>query len=346
MNIAQVLSMVRPNIQEMKAYSSARDEYQGSASVFLDANESPYPSKYNRYPDPKQQILKERLAELKSVATDQIIIGNGSDEILDLIFRCFCQPGRDAVLTMPPTYGMYQVLASLNDIENIEVNLNENFEINTPEVLARLSEQTKLICVCSPNNPSGNVLSVSAIESLLGTNAIVLVDEAYIDFADRPSWASRVMTYPNLIVCQTLSKAYGLAGLRLGMAIAHPEVIALLNRIKPPYNISQANIEAGLKGLEDRSLIKTNISTILEERESMVLFLNALTYVKKVYPSEANFLLVQVGNARDLMEYTREAGIILRDRSSVVLCDQCVRISIGTPTENQLLKNLLKSYKL
>ncbi|PKV75633.1 histidinol-phosphate transaminase [Pontibacter ramchanderi] len=343
-------NIVRPNVLKMKAYSSARDEFKGAASVFIDANENNLGSlageRYNRYPDPHQKKLKKKIAEIKGVKPSQVFLGNGSDEAIDLLFRMVCRPGQDSMLHLPPTYGMYEVSANLNEVQLDAVQLTPEFQIPVLEVLRNVKDTTKLIFVCSPNNPTGNLIEAESIETLLDNfDGLVIVDEAYIDFADEPSWTTRLAEYPNLVVLQTFSKAWGMAGLRLGMAFASEEIIALLDKIKPPYNINEATQELALKALEQEEQLTYMIEEIVQEREMLVQALPTLDAVEKVYPSDANFLLVKVKEANRLYTYLLEQGIVVRNRSSLPGCEGCLRISIGTVDENQQLFQAISNFK-
>jgi histidinol-phosphate aminotransferase len=343
-------SIVRPNVLKMKPYSSARDEFKGSASVFIDANENNLGSlageKYNRYPDPHQKKLKEVIAGIKGVKSSQIFLGNGSDEAIDLLFRMVCRPGQDSMLHLPPTYGMYEVSANLNEVQLDAVQLTPDYQIPVREVLRQVKDTTKLIFVCSPNNPTGNLIEPESIETLLDNfDGLVVVDEAYIDFAESPSWATRLAEYPNLVVLQTFSKAWGMAGLRLGMAFASEEIIALLDKIKPPYNINEATQALALKALEQTEQLAYMIEEIVQEREMLVQALPNLDAVEKVYPSDANFLLVKVKDADGLYKFLLDQGIVVRNRSSLPGCEGCLRISIGTVEENQQLFQAIANFK-
>lgn len=340
--------LLRKNILQMKPYSSARDEYKDLEAnmVFLDANENPFNSAVNRYPDPQQTALKTLISNQKNVPTNQILLGNGSDEVLDLIFRAFCEPNQDSILSLPPTYGMYNVLANLNAIENIQVPLASNFELEVDKILANVKTNTKLLFICSPNNPSGNTVDCAAIEQLLSAfNGLVVIDEAYIDFTDETSWTKRINSYPNLIVTQTLSKAYGLAGIRLGICYASQEIIAILNKIKPPYNINTLTQDAALKALENKNKVADQIKTILQERNRLAKALETYSFVKKIYPSEANFILIKVDDANKRYDELIKKGIVVRNRSSQLHCENCLRISVGTPSENTQLLTKLKTLK-
>ena len=341
--------ITRANVKAMKAYSSARDEYisDGSQMVFLDANENPFDASskgLNRYPDPLQRELKTHIASLKKITTQQILLGNGSDEVLDLIFRAFCEPSIDHIMTFPPTYGMYKVLANLNAVGNKEILLKKDFELDVEKILSEISSTTKLIFVCSPNNPSGNDINTNSIKKILDNfNGIVIIDEAYIDFSEQKSWISELDNYPNLIVSQTLSKAYGLAGIRLGMCFASKEIITILNKIKPPYNINVISQKKALEKLQSPKLIQKEIDTILTERKKLVSALQKVSYVEKIYPSSTNFVLIKVDNALKKYEELLSKGFVVRNRSTQALCENTLRISVGTPQENQKLIDILKN---
>lgn len=335
--------LVRKNVLKLKPYSPARDEFHGSASVYLDANENPYPSPYNRYPDPHQLKLKEKISAIKNVPVNQIFLGNGSDEPIDLLIRAFCEPDIDKVLIPQPTYGMYTVSAEINNIEIKSIRLNAEFDLDIHSLQDAWDDHTKLIFLCSPNNPSGNLLNPKKIESVLNEfHGIVVVDEAYIDFTDSPGFVPLISKYPNLVVLQTLSKAWGLAALRLGMCFASKEIIAVLNKIKPPYNINILSQQTALEELHFEVRKKRWVSEIINEREILRNGLMEIDSVQKVYPSDANFLLVKIANARRVYDSLVKKGIIVRDRSNVVLCDDCLRITVGTPSENKTLLNELK----
>jgi histidinol-phosphate aminotransferase len=336
--------LVRENILGLKAYSSARNEFSGIANVYLDANENPYPVKYNRYPDPLQQKLKEKIGSIKKINPEQIFLGNGSDEAIDLLIRIFCEPGIDSILITEPTYGMYSVCAEINNVKVQSVSLNENFELQSQLVLNALSASTKIIFLCSPNNPTGNLLNKEEIISILKTyDGIVVIDEAYIDFAKDEGWLPALHQYPNLVVLQTLSKAWGLAGLRLGIAFASKEIISLLNKIKYPYNVNLLTQQIAIKALENILVKKNWVTKIVQERDRIKNELEKKPSVKKVFPSDANFLLVKTINASNLYQLLLAKGIIVRDRSQVIQCNNCLRITIGTPQENNQLLNTLKS---
>ncbi|MBS1636310.1 MAG: histidinol-phosphate transaminase [Bacteroidetes bacterium] len=343
-------SIVRNNIRLLSPYSSARDEFKGEASLYLDANEnnfgSPLAEAFNRYPDPLQRELKEAIASLKSVRSEQIFLGNGSDEAIDLLFRIFCRPGADKVITCPPTYGMYDVSARINDVEVIQIPLvKETFQLDTARILNAITPETKLIFFCCPNNPTGNGVSWSAIKSVLeSSQGLVVVDEAYIDFASYGSLLSELDNYPNLVILQTFSKAWGLAGLRLGMAFASAGVIEWMNKVKAPYNINQATQALILQALSRSTQVKQWIRNTREEREWLRAQLTAFPWVRTVYPSEANFILMRVENAQALYVFLLSKGIVVRNRQHIPGCEQCLRISIGTPEENQKLIQILTSY--
>jgi len=330
----------------MKPYSSARDEYSGSGSVFLDANENPHNEPLNRYPDPHQTRLKREIADMKGIPIEKIFLGNGSDEGIDLLFRVFCEPGIDEVITIDPTYGMYGVCADINGVQRISVLLNNDFSLNPEAVLAAVNEHTKLIFLCSPNNPTANSLDPEAVLKIIDeVNCMVVVDEAYIDFSKSPGFLSLLAEKKNLVLLQTLSKAWGLAGIRLGMLFAHPEVLEYITRVKYPYNINNLSIEAALKGLGDLEQKDSWVEEILDERNKMAIQLESLSFVKKIYPSDANFLLMKVEDPSALYQFLLNKGIIVRDRSSVPLCKGCLRITIGTSEENRALIAAFKTYQ-
>jgi histidinol-phosphate aminotransferase len=341
MNISD---LVRKNIKVLKPYSSARDEFEGDASVFLDANENPYPSGYNRYPDPHQKKLKIKISELKKANPDQIFLGNGSDEAIDLLFRAFCEPGVDEVIIPQPTYGMYSVSANINDVKIKSVNLTTDFDVDVDSILAQATSKTKLLFLCSPNNPSGNLLSAEKVNRLIkGFSGIVVVDEAYIDFSSEPGFVPLLNQYNNLVVLQTLSKAWGLAGLRLGLAFASPEIISVLDKIKPPYNINTLSQSVALQALNETEKKNGQVQEILAQRALLATQLQAVKSVARMYPSDANFILVRIKEARQVYQKLVAKGIVVRDRSNVILCDDCLRITVGTPEENQKLINELQT---
>ncbi|MDA3879993.1 MAG: histidinol-phosphate transaminase [Prolixibacteraceae bacterium] len=336
-------SLLRPNIANLTPYSSARDEFSGSASVFLDANENPYETGYNRYPDPYQMEVKKRIAEIKGVQTEQIFLGNGSDEPIDLLFRAFCNPGVDNVVAIEPSYGMYTVSAGINDVEVKKVLLTENFELESEKLLAVTNDKTKLVFLCSPNNPSGNLLNSDEIINIVKNfRGIVIVDEAYIDFAPGKTLLSEINNYPNLVILQTFSKAWGLAGIRLGMAFTSPEIIGILNKIKYPYNINSLTQQKVIETLNNTEQKENWVKTIINERERLAKELKQFNFVKKIYPSDANFLLVKMDRAREIFEYLMKKGVIVRDRSKVALCEGSLRITVGSPKENdKLIQHLM-----
>lgn len=338
-----VQKFVRRNIAEMKPYSSARDEYKGEAEVFLDANENPYPSPYNRYPDPLQWKVKEKLSLIKNVSPEQIFLGNGSDEAIDLLIRAFCEPNRDSIITTDPTYGMYAVCADLNAVSLIKVPLTDNYELDADAMITSIQENTKLIFLCSPNNPTGNVLNEEKILRILNTfRGIVVIDEAYIDFTQHASYTEKLGSYPNLVVMQTFSKAWGLAGLRLGMAFASKAIIDILNKIKYPYNVNIMTQELALDAMVNIQQKNSAVSEILKQRTVLSDSLSKLRITEKIYPSDANFLLAKVKDAPGIYRYLMDRKIIVRDRSKVLLCKDCLRITIGTPKENERLIAALK----
>jgi len=335
--------LLRSNIQSLKPYSSARGEFSGEASIFLDANENPFNAPFNRYPDPLQRTLKERIASIKGVAAEHIFLGNGSDEAIDLVFRAFCEPGVDNVVTISPSYGMYQVCADVNNVKVSTVLLNEDFSLDADKVLAACDAQTKLIFLCSPNNPSGNILASKEIVKILeGFDGLVIIDEAYIDFCPQASWLPNLEDYPQLVVLQTFSKAWGMAAVRLGMAFASSEIIAVLNKIKYPYNINILTQNVALELLQDVENMKGWVDILLSERFVLEEALAKLPSVKHVYPSDANFILVRMDRAKDVYQSLVDRGLIVRDRSKVELCDDCLRITVGAPEENKTLLKYLK----
>ncbi len=342
-------NLVRENIKKVKPYSSARDEFSGEAKVFLDANEnslgSPLMKWYNRYPDPHQQKVKAEISKIKNIEAQHIFLGNGSDECIDLLYRCFCEPGKDNVIICPPTYGMYEVSAAINDVQLKKAELLPNFQLNLELIESLIDAHTKIIWVCSPNNPTGNSISYQDIEVLLNNfKGLVVVDEAYINFARQRSFMQDLKDYPNLVILQTFSKAWGLAALRLGMAFASQEIIDLLNRIKPPYNINQATQEFALEALQELGQVNDMIKEIVDMRDELAKVFQRMPLVEKVYPSDANFLLVKVREASAVYEYLLNDGIVVRDRSKVQLCDECLRITIGTEKENTVLVDTLINY--
>ena len=342
-------SLVRDNIRTLKAYSSARDEFKGDASIFLDANEnslgSPTMKWYNRYPDPMQLKVKEKIAYIKQLEIEKIFIGNGSDEAIDLMFRCFCEPGVDNAIVFPPTYGMYEVSANINNIKLKKISLTSDFQLDLPALEEAIDFNTKIIWICSPNNPSGNSINRDDVEMILNNfDGIVVVDEAYINFSKQRSFVTDLKDYPNLVVLQTLSKAWGLAALRLGMAFASEEIIGYLNKVKPPYNISEPVQQLALQALDEIGQVNDMIVILVEERNKLEQSLALLSQVKKVHPSDANFLLVEFTNATEMYQHLVGLGIVVRDRSNVILCENCLRITVGTEKENRILLKAIEGF--
>ncbi len=340
-----VSSLVRKNILAMKPYSSARDEFKGEAEVFLDANENPYPSPFNRYPDPLQWKVKEKLSLVKKVNPKQIFLGNGSDEAIDLLIRAFCEPGKDSIIITEPTYGMYSVCAEVNAVDIKKTQLTPDFDLDLTTFTKTFDATTKILFLCSPNNPSGNLLSRDKIYQVLRKfYGIVVIDEAYIDFADSKSFIAELDQFPNLVVLQTFSKAWGLAGLRLGMAFASEYIISILNKIKYPYNVNIQTQELAVDALENAYRKDIWVDEILRQRDKLVRDLKGLKQVEKVFPSDANFVLARVKDAPSVYRYLMEEKIIVRDRSKVALCYNCLRITVGTPEENSKLIKALQAY--
>ncbi|MFY0591057.1 histidinol-phosphate transaminase [Roseivirga sp.] len=340
-------ALLRPHLKNLVPYSSARDDYKGSEGVFLDANENPFGSiteeKWNRYPDPYQVKLKSRIAEIKSVEADCVFLGNGSDEPIDLLFRAFCEPSVDNVIINPPTYGMYQVSADINNVAAREVLMTRDFDLDVEGIWKAVDANTKIIFICSPNNPSGNDVDLAKIEEVVKNfKGLVVVDEAYIDFTDRASFTDRLDEFPNLIVLQTFSKAWGLAALRLGMAFCSKDLLNILNKIKAPYNLSGLTQETVFETLKNVSVKDKMVKDILANRDALRKDLEGLAIIEKVYPTDANFFLVKTGNARQLYEDLIGHQIILRDRSKVALCEEGIRITVGTKSENRVLIQTLK----
>ncbi len=339
-------NITRENIKGLSPYSSARDEYvsDGSTMVFLDANENPFENGVNRYPDPQQRSLKTILAAQKGIKEENILLGNGSDEVLDLLFRAFCEPKQDNIITLPPTYGMYKVLSGINLVENREVLLTTAFQPNIAEIKKTIDEHTKLLFICSPNNPTGNSFSTAIIEELLNSfNGLVVIDEAYIDFSSEESWASKLADYPNLIVTQTLSKAYGMAGIRLGLCLASVEIIAVINKIKPPYNVNQLTQDKAIERVSDQKAVQTEVASILEERAKLMETLKTISFVSTIYPTDANFILTKVDDAT--LRYTQllEKGIVVRNRTTQPLCENTLRFTVGTSEENNIVITALRA---
>lgn len=343
-------NLVRENVKNLVPYSSARKEFAGAAEIFLDANEnsfgSPTEKSFNRYPDPLQTKIKERVANWQNLSPEQIFIGNGSDEAIDLLFRVFCQPGSDEIITTPPTYGMYEVSANINNVRIKKVLLSAEFELSAAKVLDAVSENTKVIFLCSPNNPTGNSLNrQEVLKILINFNGIVVVDEAYADFSDKPSFVSEIEHFQNLVVLQTFSKAWGLAGLRVGTAFANTEIIRFLNKVKPPYNVSQIAQETLLTALDKKADVEKVVAEIVRQRENLAEELKKFSFVSRVYPSDANFLLVKTSDANAIYKYLVEQKIVVRNRTNVELCEGCLRITVGTPEENGILLSALNDYK-
>jgi histidinol-phosphate aminotransferase len=353
-------NLVRENIRKMTPYSSARHEFSGKASVFLDANENsfgsplllPSPSgggpgvRVNRYPDPLQLQVKEKLSKIKGVPPQNIFLGNGSDEAIDLLYRIFCVPGSDNVIIFPPTYGMYEVCAAMNDVQVKKISLTKDYQLNLEAVEYAIDPFTKLIFICSPNNPTGNSMNRADVEVILNNfNGLVVIDEAYINFAKQKTFIAELTEYPNLVVMQTLSKAWGLAGLRLGMAFASQPIIELMNKVKYPYNINTATQLLALEAIDKLEWVNEHITITVKEREKLKNDLLAFDNTEAVYPSDANFLLVKIKDAGKIYDYLCSEGIIVRNRSQVVLCEDCLRITIGTPEENKQLMTALENYK-
>ena len=342
-------NLLRENIKNLTPYSSARDEFQGEASIYLDANENAYGSpldeNYNRYPDPLQFKVKQKITAIKGVPVRNIFLGNGSDEAIDILFRSFCRPSIDNVILVPPTYGMYQVSANINDIAVQNVPLTAEYQLNLEGIAEAINPNTKLIFVCSPNNPTGNSINREDVETLLANfNGIVVVDEAYINYSRQKSFIQELTEYGNLVVLQTLSKAWGLAGLRIGMAFASEEIIEVFNRVKPPYNINEASQKLALKALDNFDQVNQWIKETLLERDKLVLGLKKFSFVLDIYPSDANFILVKTVLPKVIYQFLVEKGIIVRDRSKIELCEGCLRITIGMPSENIQLLNTLNSF--
>ncbi|MEI6755066.1 MAG: histidinol-phosphate transaminase [Paludibacter sp.] len=335
--------LLRENIRSLQPYSSARDEFKGEASVYLDANENPYNAPFNRYPDPLQWKVKVEISKIKNVPAENIFLGNGSDEPIDLVYRAFCEPRLDNVVAIEPTYGMYKVCANINDVEYRKVLLDENYDFTADKLLAATNLYTKVIWLCSPNNPTGNSLNSNEIIKLLEQfEGIVVLDEAYIDFSSVGGFSDKLAQYPNLIILQTFSKAWGSAAIRLGMAFASTEIIAVLNKIKYPYNINILTQQQALKTIQSSVQVKDWVEILLQERTKLIESLKELNIVRHIYPTDANFVLVKVNNANATYNYLVDKGIIVRNRSNVSLCLDCLRITIGTPEENSVLIDVLK----
>jgi histidinol-phosphate aminotransferase len=334
-------SLVRDNVKVLKPYSSARDEFEDfdtADMIFLDANENPFNNGVNRYPDPQQASVKSILAKQNKVNPNQMLLGNGSDEVLDLIFRAFCEPKVDNVITLPPTYGMYGVLANINAVENREVLLSTDFQPQIEKIFKAIDDNTKMIFLCSPNNPTGNSFSEESVMTLLEHfNGLIVIDEAYIDFSEKESWLKKIDQYPNLIITQTLSKAYGLAGIRLGICYASAEIISVLNKIKPPYNVNELTQRRALERLDNTNTINSEITAIIKQRSELLKVLLDVKYVEKIYPTEANFILIKVDDANKRYDDLIAKGIVIRNRTTQPLCENCLRLTIGTEEENKKL---------
>lgn len=341
-----IQNLVRENVKQMKPYSSARDEFKDfdvADMIFLDANENPFENGVNRYPDPQQTTLKEALSKLKDIPVTQILLGNGSDEVLDLIFRAFCEPNVDNVITLPPTYGMYGVLANINAVENREVLLSDDFQPQIKRIMDTVDENTKIIFLCSPNNPTGNsFFDESVVYLLQNFKGLVLIDEAYIDFSKNESWVNEFDEYPNLIIVQTLSKAYGMAGIRLGICYASEEIITILNKIKPPYNVNELTQQRALKRILTKNKVINEIDKILEQREKLIGKLTAISFIEEIYPTDANFILVKVDDANKRYKELIAKGIVIRNRTTQPLCENTLRFTVGTKSENIKLIKALK----
>jgi histidinol-phosphate aminotransferase len=339
-------NLIRENIRALKPYSSARDEYKDVTTddmIFLDANENPFENGVNRYPDPQQNNVKELLSKIKGINKEHILLGNGSDEVLDLIFRAFCEPNRDVILTLPPTYGMYDVLANINAIENKRILLTKDFQPKVAQILGAVTENTKILFLCSPNNPSGNSFTEKSVEELLiKFNGLVVIDEAYIDFSEHKSWLDKLQYFPNLLITQTLSKAYGLAGIRLGVCYASKEIIQILNRIKPPYNVNELTQLKAIERLSNTAAVESEVIEIIEQRTGVLKRLGEISFIKTIYPTECNFVLVKVDNATIRYHQLVAKGIVVRNRTTQPLCENCLRFTIGTALENEKLLKVLK----
>jgi histidinol-phosphate aminotransferase len=340
--------IIRENVKGLKPYSSARDEYvsDGSEMVFLDANENPFENGVNRYPDPQQRSLKGVLADQKGIDLENILLGNGSDEVLDLLFRAFCEPHVDNIISLPPTYGMYKVLSEINTVENREVLLTKDFQPNVNAILSTVDSNSKLLFICSPNNPTGNSISEEKVTKILDSfNGLVIIDEAYIDFSSKESWVSRLSEFPNLIITQTLSKAYGMAGIRLGICIASKEIITVLNKIKPPYNVNGLTQLKALERVLAIDQVNNEVLALQEERTKLLEGLTHIPFMKEIYETDANFILAKVDNANKRYQGLLDKGIVVRNRSTQPLCENTLRFTVGTPTENKKLIEILKDIK-
>jgi histidinol-phosphate aminotransferase len=337
--------LLRPNIRDLKPYSSARNEFSGEAAVFLDANENPFNAPYNRYPDPYQRELKKRIAAIKDVTSENIFLGNGSDEAIDIVIRAFCEPGVDNIVSIAPTYGMYQVAADINNIKVRKVLLTADFELDVDSLLDATDKNTKILFLCSPNNPTGNCFRQEDVKKLLdGFDGIVVLDEAYIDFAPDKSWQNKLQQYPNLIILQTFSKAWGMAGIRLGMAFAQNEIINVFSKIKYPYNVNILTQQKALELLTTTDQMQQWVEELLEERTKLIETLKTKDFVQKIYPTDANFVLLKTPEPKKIYDYLVDRKIIIRDRSKVALCEGCLRITVGTPEENRALMDALAHF--
>ena len=340
MNIKE---LVRPNILKMKPYSSARDEFKGTANVFLDANENPYDNGLNRYPDPLAMAVKRELAKIKGIHPENIFLGNGSDEVIDVLIRIFCEPRVDNIVTLPPTYGMYEVSAETSDVEVLKINLTADFQLEIDKILRGVNLYSKILFICSPNNPTGNSIETKQILTILNHfKGIVVIDEAYIDFSKQPSFIEQLGNYPNLVIMQTFSKAWGLAAIRCGMAFASTEIIDLMNKVKPPYNVNELTQQAALKALKNKAKKEKAVKEILSEREKLVVRLREFTFVQHIYPSDANFVLVKVAQPNEMYRWLSTNGVVVRNRTNVVLCEGCLRLTVGTPAENETLLKVMQ----
>lgn len=344
-NNFDVNNLVRENVKVMKPYSSARDEFEEfdtAQMIFLDANENPYNNGVNRYPDPQQSSVKAVLAKQRNLKTNQVLLGNGSDEVLDLLFRAFCEPKTDNVITLPPTYGMYGVLANINAVENRAILLSQSFQPEVDQILKKVDANTKMIFLCSPNNPTGNSFDDESVVTLLKNfSGLVVIDEAYIDFSKKQSWLNELDEYPNLVITQTLSKAYGLAGIRLGTCYASSQVISVLNKIKPPYNVNELTQQRALERLANQERIQFEIDSIVAQRDDLLKVLKEVKFVSKIYPTEANFVLIQVDDANKRYKELIDKGIVIRNRTTQPLCENTLRVTIGTINENKKLMEAL-----
>jgi histidinol-phosphate aminotransferase len=349
MNNFSLHNLIRENIKSLEPYSSARDEYKDATTaemIFLDANENPFENGVNRYPDPQQNNVKALLSKIKGIGKEKILLGNGSDEVLDLIFRAFCEPNRDNIITLPPTYGMYAVLANINAIENRTVLLTEEFQPKVAQILNAVDQNSKILFLCSPNNPSGNSFTEEIVEELLTKfNGLVVIDEAYIDFSEQNSWLEKLKQFPNLVITQTLSKAYGLAGIRLGVCYGSEEIIKILNSIKPPYNVNQLTQQRAIERLSKTDEVEKEVSEIIRQRTAVLKALKELSFVKKIYPTDCNFVLVKVDDATVRYHQLVANGIVVRNRTTQALCENCLRFTIGTVVENEKLISILNELK-